>query len=392
MSFSIVFTFVGYYLPGYKSGGPVRTIANMVEHLGDDFDFRIVTRDRDALDTEPYPDVKIDSWNTVGKAQVFYASQETLGLCGVARLLRETPHDVLYLNSFFSFGFTALPLLARRLGLAPKKPCVIAPRGEFSAGALALKAWKKKAYLRLTRAVGISSGLAWQASSQHEVDDIRYAIGNTANNIFIAPNLPSPLQNELQITSENNAIADDSYLRIIFLSRVSPKKNLDFALKVLGQVTVPVVFDIYGVIDDNAYWDKCSQLINTLPEQIKVFYHGVVNHKDVHELLSGYDLFFLPTHGENYGHAIYETLAAGVPPLISDQTPWRDLDEKGAGFVRRLADFDEFVSVINAYAYKTDDERTFFQKSAHDYALQVASGSEVLEQNRKLFQLAACGE
>lgn len=64
----IIPCFVAYYLPGYCSGGPVRTIVNFVDHLGDEFDIRIVTRDRDALDTEPYASVEVDAWNTVGKA------------------------------------------------------------------------------------------------------------------------------------------------------------------------------------------------------------------------------------------------------------------------------------------------------------------------------------
>src|SRR5690606_23072653 len=63
----VILTFVHYYLPGYKSGGPVRTIANMVEHLSDQLDFWIVTSDRDALDSDPYPNVTIDAWNAVGK-------------------------------------------------------------------------------------------------------------------------------------------------------------------------------------------------------------------------------------------------------------------------------------------------------------------------------------
>jgi len=61
----IILCFVSYYLPGFRSGGPVRTIANFVDHLGDEFDIRIVTRDHDALVAEPYPDVVIDEWGGV---------------------------------------------------------------------------------------------------------------------------------------------------------------------------------------------------------------------------------------------------------------------------------------------------------------------------------------
>ncbi len=127
----VILCFVKYYLPGYRSGGPLRTIVNFIEHFGDEFDIRIVTTDRDVLDTSPYPDVVVDSWNTVGRAQVFYASQKVLTLRGIARLLRETPHDLLYLNSYLAVSFTTLPLLARRLGMAPRKPCVLARAGNF---------------------------------------------------------------------------------------------------------------------------------------------------------------------------------------------------------------------------------------------------------------------
>jgi len=82
----VILCFVKYYLPGYRSGGPLRTIVNFIEHFGDEFDIRIVTTDRDVLDTSPYPDVAVDSWNTVGKAQVFYASQKVLTLRSIARL------------------------------------------------------------------------------------------------------------------------------------------------------------------------------------------------------------------------------------------------------------------------------------------------------------------
>ncbi len=54
----VILCFVSYYLPGFKSGGPLRTIANMVDHLAPDFDFWIVTRDRDLGDAHGYENIK----------------------------------------------------------------------------------------------------------------------------------------------------------------------------------------------------------------------------------------------------------------------------------------------------------------------------------------------
>ena len=79
--------FVDYYLPGFKVGGPLRTIANIVASLHDEFEFLIVTRDRDCGDKEPYANVEIDAWNTVGNAKVFYASPSMLWFQKVRSLL-----------------------------------------------------------------------------------------------------------------------------------------------------------------------------------------------------------------------------------------------------------------------------------------------------------------
>ena len=187
----IILTFTRHYLPGYKSGGAARTITNLVDQLGGDFEFCIITADRDALDRTRHPDVRMDDWNRVGKASVYYMSPVNRTLKSFTRLISRTPHSVLYLNSFFDPKFTLLPLLARRLGRLPNRPVIVAPRGEFSAGALALKRRKKLLYLAAVRASGLYHNVAWQASSNYEACDIRRVMSPLAEDVMIAPDLPS---------------------------------------------------------------------------------------------------------------------------------------------------------------------------------------------------------
>jgi hypothetical protein len=59
-----------YYLPGAKSGGPVRTIAVLVDRQGDEFDFRIGDLDRDAIEAAPYPEIRGNAWNEAGKSRM----------------------------------------------------------------------------------------------------------------------------------------------------------------------------------------------------------------------------------------------------------------------------------------------------------------------------------
>src|SRR5687767_8696453 len=91
-----VLCLAAYYLPGFKSGGPVRTIAHMAAHLRDQIDFHIITSDRDQGDAEPYPNVPIDRWTSCEGVNVFYMSPDNRTAPRIAALIRATAHDVLY--------------------------------------------------------------------------------------------------------------------------------------------------------------------------------------------------------------------------------------------------------------------------------------------------------
>lgn len=381
----IILILVECYLPGYKSGGPVRTLANMVDQLGDYFEFRVITRDRDMLDTSPYESVKVNAWNSVGKASVFYASPGRLGFTSLVRLINDTPHDVLYLNSFFNYAFTILPLLARRLGKLPNLPVVLAPRGEFSPGALGigkLKALKKMLFIKAAKCAGIYRDISWQASSEHEDEDIRRIFPHSAERIYVAPDLTPVLDENcfIQTRKETN-----EPLKILFLSRITPKKNLDFALEVLETVSAHAEFHIYGTIEDQTYWDRCKNIIERIPPNISVHYCGTANHEKVHEIMQTHDLFFLPTKGENFGHVIFEALAAGTPVLISDQTPWTDLEEKGVGWVRSLENKQDFSKIINELLSTEGKTRNEQRKIVHKFAAEYSRNSAVLRSNIHLF-------
>ena len=385
-----ILTFVGFYLPGHKAGGPLRTIANMVDHLADDFEFWIVTRDRDLGDNKAYPGLSLDQWVTRENSRVFYVSPENQTVAGLANVIKNTPHDVLYLNSFFDPVFTLKPLLARFLGKFPRCPVVLAPRGEFSAGALKIKGMKKTVYIVGARLLGLYKNIMWQASSEHEAQDIKRSFSVVNKDISVALDLPA--KPDLQSTDKKNLPpASDSQgtLRLVFLSRISPMKNLDYALQVLSQVEVDVEFDIYGPLEDATYWQSCQALIRELPPNVKVAYRGSVKPEKVAVTFACYDLFFFPTHGENYGHVIAESLSVGTPVLLSDQTPWRDLRDDGLGWDLALENMAGFVEMINLVSLKnkklTQKQKTEIRCHVQNKALGRLTDPAVLEANRQLF-------
>ena len=88
-----ILAFNKFYLPGYRAGGPIRTLANMVDRLSDDFAFRIVTLDRDAGEREPYPGVVRDTWLAVGRAQVLYLDPAGVSMRRLVGLVAATAPD-----------------------------------------------------------------------------------------------------------------------------------------------------------------------------------------------------------------------------------------------------------------------------------------------------------
>jgi len=382
----IILISIGYYLPGYKAGGPIRTIANMVDRLGDEFQFKIITPDRDFNDTKGYPGIKIDSWNKVGKADVFYTSPKMRSLKEFRNIFYSTQCDVIYLNSFFSPHFTIKPLLLRRLRLIPAKPLILAPRGEFSPGSLGLKNLKKRVYLFLAKAFGLYRGIIWQASSEHEEADIRQWFGKDVT-VVVAPNLLPVIHSADKFFPKSEKAAD--CLKILFLSRISRNKNLYGALKMLNGLKGKVQFNIYGPMEDKNYWAECQKFISDLPVNIKVQYCGSVAHDKVSTVMSEHDLFFFPTLGENFGHVILEALCAGCFVLISDQTPWRDLEEKGIGWDLPLNRPEIFRKVLQRCVYMNNEEYLKWSKRAREYGIQLTQDDKVAEKNRRLFQYAA---
>ena len=383
----IVLIFLRWYLPGFKSGGPVRSVANFVDALGSDFNFYIVTSDRDSGDIEPYEGVKKDRWVQVGKANVFYASASKLSIIGIFKLIKNTRHDVLYLNSFFDINFALYPMLYYKFLFQKQIQIVISQRGEFSSGALKIFPIKKKLFIKLMIFLGIFKNSLWHATSEIEAEDIKRTIGIKKNRILVARNLPDKRINLNKSFNNTQNNFNRTPIRLVFLSLISFKKNLDYALNILKKLDLPIIFDIYGVIEDEKYWKFCQKKMLEMPDNVLVSYKGIVPHKDVINILSSYDLFFFPTQGENYGHVIAEAMIAGLPVLISDQTPWNEIDNLNVGFVKQLENQDGFIkSLQNFFLMSAFDRKQLFDR-IDAYVQSSVFNKNDIEEHKKLFIL-----
>ena len=383
MKKAVILIFLNRYLPGYRAGGPIQTVANMMAALGDRYDFHIVTTDRDFGDTDPYPGTRHGEWMTVGKARVRYLAPAEIRWRTFRKILAERRYDLLYCQSFFDPRFTLLPLLVAALCGYSRIPVLLAPRGEFGAGALAHKRLKKKIFLFVFRRILLKLlNYRFHCSSPDEENDLKMVLGPCIKSYCA---LDFSAQDHIDAETVSELCSDKTPLRIAFLGRIDVQKNIDYALGVLAKLNIPAIMDIYGNVCDDRYYQRCRALAKALPEHIVASFKGALAHDKVLATLSGYDLFFFPSKNENFGHVIHEALRAGLPALISNRTPWHELGKRNAGWELPLDSADGFAAAIESYSRLSAAERRTMRLSALQYGIDVSRDQRVYDDNVKMF-------
>jgi glycosyltransferase involved in cell wall biosynthesis len=381
-----ILVLVDYYIPGFKSGGPQRTISNLVDWLGDRARFFIFTRDRDVTDSQSYDSVQADCWTVRNRSTVYYASPKTFRLRRLLCLMHEIQPDTVYLNSFFS-RLTIGCLLLRALGRLPRARFVIAPRGEFAPAALRLKRIRKRLFVLLgARVMRLYDNSVWQASSLREKQDIEMVLGDRCA-IKVAPNLPVCTRGHHSERVEFRPRTKHAgLLRLATCARISRMKNLHWLFPVVHRLRGNVALDIYGPERDEAYSRLLKQEAAQVPPNIEVRLCGALPNDQVVSRLSEYHYFVLPTLGENFGHAILEGLLAGCPVIISDRTPWRELERKNVGWDLPLEQPERWLQVLQTCVDEDNQEYQARAREARNFATSYLQ-SPPLEENAELFEL-----
>jgi glycosyltransferase involved in cell wall biosynthesis len=378
----VVLALVGFYPPAYRAGGPTRSVPRIVEQLGNEFEFRVITRNRDLGAPAPLVGVVPDRWVSRGSARCLYLSTRWRLMGGLITSVRRSRHDVIYLNSLFSIEFSLIPLLLRKAGFVLRRGLVIAPRGEVDDSALAIKHRRKRLYLRFVHRLHLLDDAIWHAATREEAEAIRHQFGTQAR-VLIARDIPTHPGAEAGPRAKQAG-----HLEVVFLSRIARMKNLDLAISTLATVRGSVNFDVFGPIEDRQYWAECQRIAHRLPSNVKLHYRGLVEPDRISQALGGHHLFFLPTRAESFGHAIVESLMAGCPVLISDQTPWRDLEARGAGWDLPLSRPDLFAQAIERCVSMTQQEFDRWSAGARNLGREIGDDPALDSAYRGIFRAA----
>ncbi|MEQ9063214.1 MAG: glycosyltransferase [Vicingaceae bacterium] len=372
-----ILIFIDWFDPAYKAGGPVVSIRNLALALQSEVSFFIYTGNREYQSGEEL-DVAPNKWVTYDEnIKVHYASK--VSSKSISEVLQTVLPDIVYLNGMFSWSFSILPLInARRL----KIKVILAPRGMLSKGSLGVKSMKKKVFLIVMKSLYVYKNVKFHATSRQEEQDVLSHFGQ-GSSICFAQNLPRTHETEATPIPKER-----SELNMILVGRIAAEKNILNAIKVLKGSPSGVKLDIYGPVYDAKYKKQCELVIEELNLEDRIKFMGSISPDRLEIAFKKYQVFMLPSSGENYGHAIIEAMFSGLPVIISDQTPWRNLSQNKAGYDIAVENLSAYKKAIDTFYGMGQAEFKEWSENARQYAISNTENPEILEQNRDLFSLS----
>ncbi|CAN5690159.1 hypothetical protein BH11BAC3_BH11BAC3_39510 [soil metagenome] len=369
-----IFITIEWFHPAYKAGGPVQSIANLVDQYRQEgVQFKIFCSSTD-LDDTVNEGVQFDAWNNYNNyTQVWYTSPAKRSVSVMLREIKQCNASVLFAIGIYSGYYNLVPLLFSKV---PVK--IMSVRGMVHPGALSQKAFKKKIYLSLIKLIGLQKRCSFHATDTTEQHFIQQTFGIGVNT-FVAGNYPRLFK--LQTASDKQA----GILQLVTIALVSPMKNIALVLDALKDCSQHINYHIYGPIKDEVYWQLCQEKITVLPKHIKVTYHGNVVPTKVEASLQLMKVFIMPSKSENFGHAIIEALSAGKPVITSHYTPFNNLHNEMAGSNVSIDNTHELTAAIDFFAAMPASEFAAWNKGANDYALKRVDINLLNEQYDVMF-------
>jgi glycosyltransferase involved in cell wall biosynthesis len=224
-------------------------------------------------------------------------------------------YDLLENHYLFSYASSCAGAIARW----QKIPYIVRTIGQLSPWALAQSQLKKRLYSALIERQNLNRAAAIHCTSEGEAEDVRHFGIQTQT--FTLPLGVDLLPAQPSAKSELHAlygIPTETPI-LLFLSRIHPKKRPDLLIEVLHQLRVQAL-DCHLILagsGDEQYLRELRHLVDSLGLTSRVTFTGFVAGQAKTLLLQGTDLFVLPSYAENFGVAVAEAMAAGLPVVVT---------------------------------------------------------------------------
>lgn len=274
----------------------------------------------------------------------------------IISLLNFRKADVVHLSSIFFPACFVTAFFAR----VWKKKIVWSVHGELDRSSLGHSRFRKRIILWLIKTF-LSRHAYFHSTSDRETESIKASLASTVKII--------ELPNYFEIPEEVGG-KPDNYL--LFIGRIHPIKALDNLIKALaisgGFLQSGHVLKIAGRA--KAGYDKGLQkLITDLRLNSRIIFLGQIEGEQKQQLLADAHFTILPSHTENFGLAVVESLAQNTPVLASKGTPWKMLENENIGFWVENSP-EELARGIDKIYGLTESEYTGFRGRCRNFVTQ----------------------
>ncbi len=360
-------------MPAYKAGGPIQSCANLVRHMFPFLEIYILSSNKEYGKGEPPLNVPCNHWVDfeATTAKVYYSSHGHILPFKIKGIIQDINPDFILVNGLFSLSYSILPAL-----LFSQKT-ILHFRGMLHPGALQTKARKKKLFIALFKFIGLNHKIFFCASDAQERGFAQSVLGD-AIKIHIAQNFPAKLPALAPLKKQ------EGVLKMLSIALISPMKNHLLVLQALQLLKTNLVYDIYGPIKDQDYWEKCLLQIQSLPSNIKVNYKSELPPNMLSDTLAQCHVYSLPSASENFGHALFEAMVSGKPILTSNYTPWNNLEINKAGINADLTPVS-IAAAIEVFAAMSQDEYNTYVSGVRTYAENAIDREAIKQQYLKMF-------
>ncbi|MDC0584098.1 glycosyltransferase [Bacteroidales bacterium] len=408
----------------------------MVDYLSDEAKFYIITSNKDYLETSSYPDIASNTWiDYNGNTKVMYIDDSENHKLLFENQVRQIQPNSIYINGVYSPKYSILPLkVAQSL---KHQNIIVSTRGMLSSHAFSSKSLKKKLFLKVAILLGWYKKVTFHVTNHDEKNAVQQFFPK--NKIVVLENFPRKVtstENPSSKFKNQQSSLINNKLSIVSVARISIEKNTKFVFEVLSLLAEKVVtertledtersrsvstssrnaslditLDIYGSIYNPAYWNQCLEIAKLLPDTIRVNYKGEIHPDKVIETFAQYDIAFMPSLGENFGHSILESFIAGTPVITSTNTPWRNLMSSDVSYTSHLTshisfsnklsfinnqsvgadlsldDPQKFVDVLNDFLSLTSEQKFQLSENAFQYAKKVTDNKALVSGYLKMFE------
>ncbi|HEY9003249.1 MAG TPA: glycosyltransferase [Mucilaginibacter sp.] len=334
------------YKPAYIYGGPTMSVSKLSEQLAKAECYTEVFTTTANGDTElqVVPDERV----MVDGVLVTYFKRLTkdhthFSPALLKKLWKEARNfDVIHIHAWWNL----VSVLSCWIAIKRRVPVVISPRGTLSAYSFSNKNSLSKRIIHSWLGKRLLKKSSFHVTSDRE----RRAIENIIppKRIVTIPNFVALSE---RINDERNEFPDNSPLKLLFFSRIEEKKGLDILLNALTSVTIPYHLTIAG--DGEADYINQLKAIatnNGIADRVSwIGFQGA----NKFEVLQQHDLMVLPSHDENFGNVVIESLSVGTAVLVSKYVGLADyVSANSLGWVCELDEKD-----ISAYINKIFDQK-----------------------------------